>query len=290
VSRLVAAYAGWAVPLLSHRWCVLVTQEPLDTALPEERRLQIAAQLRRESRVRVDDLARRFGVSGETVRRDLQVLEERGLLRRVYGGAVVAEPQPVDAWLDEPAGHPADPVRQLAALAATIIEPTDTLMLFGDLLIMEAARALPASFAGRVLCASLPIGAEVAGREGIEVLMAGGQLRSSDMVCSGTVAEHFFRQYFADKAFLSAGGVHPKAGLTDRQLADIALQRVILDQAREVYVLADAARIGKIAVGRVAGLSAVTAVITDGAADQDEIRALEQAGVKVLVASPDPTD
>jgi DeoR/GlpR family transcriptional regulator of sugar metabolism len=267
-----------------------MTEDQLDAALPEERRLQIAARLRRESRVRVDDLARRFGVSGETIRRDLQVLEERGLLRRVYGGAVVAEAHPVEAWLDEPQARRPDPDRRIAALAVTVIEPNDTIMLYGDLLITEAARALPATFTGRVLCASLPVGAEVAGREGVEVLMAGGRLRASDMVCSGTVTEHFFRQYFADKAFISAGGVHPRAGLTDRNLADIALQRVIMDQARECYVLADAARIGKIAVGRVADLAAITAVITDGAADPDDVRALEQAGLKVLVTGTDATD
>src|SRR5947209_18260846 len=66
-------------------------EELLDAVLPEERRLRIAAQLRRDTRVRVEDLAARYGVSGETIRRDLQVLEERGILRRVYGGAVAQE-------------------------------------------------------------------------------------------------------------------------------------------------------------------------------------------------------
>jgi DeoR/GlpR family transcriptional regulator of sugar metabolism len=264
-----------------------MTQEPLDTALPEERRLQIAAQLRRDSRVRVDDLARRYGVSGETIRRDLQVLEERGLLRRVYGGAVVAHGHALPAWLEEPAAAGPDPVRQIAARAAFVVEPGDTITLYGDALVMETARALPASFAGRVLCAALPIGAEVAGREGIEVLMAGGQLRRGELVCSGTATEHFFRQYFADKAFLSADGIHPRAGLTGRHLADIAVQQAILEQARETYVLADAARIGTIALGRVIGLPAITAVITDSGVDEEDVRALEQAGVKVLVAAAD---
>src|ERR1051326_7202795 len=66
-------------------------EELLDAVLPEERRLRIAAQLRRDTRVRVEDLAVRYSVSGETIRRDLQVLEERGILRRVYGGAVAQE-------------------------------------------------------------------------------------------------------------------------------------------------------------------------------------------------------
>jgi DeoR family fructose operon transcriptional repressor len=267
-----------------------MTEELLDNALPEERRLQIAAQLRRDSRVRVDDLARRFGVSGETVRRDLQVLEERGLLRRVYGGAVVVEPHPVEARFDESGERRPSPHRQIAALAATLVEPNDTIVLHGDALVMETARALPASFAGRVLCAALPIGAELAGRDDVEVLMAGGALRPDDLVCLGPVTEHFFQQYYADKAFLSAGGIHPRAGLTHQQLPEIALQRVMIEHARECYVLADAARIGKIALGRVVELSAVTAVITDDSADPDDIRSLEQAGAKVLIAEPATLD
>jgi DeoR/GlpR family transcriptional regulator of sugar metabolism len=261
-----------------------VTEELLDNALPEERRLQIAGQLRRESRVRVDDLARRFGVSGETVRRDLQVLEERGLLRRVYGGAVVVEPRPfADA-------APTDPARQIAAVAATLVEPNDTIVLLGDTLAVETARALPASFAGRVLCAALPVAAELAGRDDVEVLLAGGAVRARDLATLGPVTEHFFQQYYADKAFLSAGGIHPRAGLTHRELPEIALQRIVIEQARECYVLADAPRIGKIAVGRVVGLSAITAIIADDAADPDDVRALEQAGAKVLLAPPAPLD
>lgn len=255
-----------------------MTEELLDNALPEERRLQIAGQLRRDSRVRVDDLARRFGVSGETVRRDLQVLEERGLLRRVYGGAVVVE-QPAFSE-----ARPADPGRQIAALAATLVEPGDTIVLLGDALIMETARALPASFAGRVLCAALPIGAELAGRDDVEVLLAGGAIRARDLVTHGPITEHFFQQYYADKAFLSAGGIHPRAGLTHQHLPEIALQRIVIEQSRECYVLADAPRIGKIAVGRVVDLSAITAVITDDGADPDDVRALEQAGAKLLLA------
>lgn len=264
-----------------------MTEELLGTALPEERRLQIAAQLRRDARVRVDDLARQFVVSGETIRRDLQVLEERGLLRRVYGGAVVATTAPWEARVDE--REPLySPEREIGALAATLIEPGDTIVLHGDSRVVEIARQLPASYSGRILCAGLTVAAELAGREGIDILLAGGQLRSPGLTCTGSVTERFFGEYFADKAFLSAGGVHPRAGLTDRDLPDIAVQQAILRQARECYVLADSTRIGKIAIGRVAQLAAVTAVITDAASDPDEIRALEQAGVKVLVAPAGP--
>ncbi|GIJ73067.1 DeoR/GlpR family DNA-binding transcription regulator [Virgisporangium ochraceum] len=265
-----------------------------ESALPEERRLLIAARVRRDARVRVDDLARRFGVSGETVRRDLQVLEERGLVRRVYGGAVVAGSDPAQVRTDPPSADGSPVHRRIAALAATLVEPDDTVAVHGGSvvgLVQQFAAALPASFTGRVLCASLPVAAELAGRAGVDVLIAGGQVRQADLACSGPVTEHFFRQYYADKVFLSAGGIHHRTGLTQRSLDDIAVQQVMVDHARECYVLADPASLGRTAVGRVAAVGAVTAVVTDGSADPAEIRALEQAGLKVLVAQiaqPDP--
>lgn len=265
-----------------------MTEEALDAALPEERRLLVAAQVRRDARVRVDDLARRFGVSGETVRRDLQVLEERGLLRRVYGGAVVARADPPPVRADAPAAGGSPMHRRIAALAATLVEPDDTIALHGDRLIQHVAAALPASFAGRVLCASLPVAAELASRSGVDVLIAGGQVRTADLACSGPVTEQFFRQYYADKVFLSAGGMHPRAGLTQRLLDDIAVQQVMIEHARECYVIAEPASLGRTAVGRVTATGAVTAVVTDAQADPAEVRALEQSGVKVLVAQPDP--
>ncbi len=261
-------------------------EEVLAAALPEERRLQIAAQLRRDARVRVEDLASQFTVSGETIRRDLQVLEERGLLRRVYGGAVVQEGRSWESVLDERAVQRRDPKRAIAALAATLVEPDDTIILDLGTTVAEAARALPATFAGRALCCSLPTAAELTSREGVEVHLSGGQLRRADLACVGASAEHFLDQFFADRAFIAASGVHPRAGVTTERLDEIPLRQAILRQAAQTYVLADSAKLGQIVVGRVCALTALTAVITDSAADPDSIRALEQAGVTVLVASP----
>lgn len=257
-----------------------VTDE-LGTALPEERRLQIAAQLRRDSRVRVDDLARHFVVSGETIRRDLQVLEERGILRRVYGGAIVAASPPWEARVDD---RDVPPALAIAAHAAALIDSSDTIVLHGNGQAVEVARVLPASYAGRVLCAGLSVAAELAGRTGIDVLLAGGQLRAPGLVCTGSMTERFFTEYFADKAFLAAAGVHASAGLTASDLGDVAVYQAIIRQAREIYVLADATALGRIAMARVAPLPAITAVITDTSADPEEVRALQNAGVKVLLA------
>jgi len=259
-------------------------EELLDAVLPEERRLRIAAQLRRDTRVRVEDLAARYSVSGETIRRDLQVLEERGILRRVYGGAVAQEARGWEPGADDRAIARLDPKRAIAAAAAALVEPGETLVFDVGTTVAETARALPATFSGRALCVALPTAAELAGREGVEVHLAGGQIRRGDLACVGSGSEKFFERFFADRAFVAASGVHAKAGVTGEHLEEIPVRQAILAQAAAVYVLADGAKLGRVAVGRVCPLSMVTAVITDAGADPEAVRTLEQTGTRVIVA------
>lgn len=261
-------------------------EDLLGVVLPEERRLRIAAQLRRDTRVRVEDLAAEYGVSGETVRRDLQVLEERGILRRVYGGAVVQEG--TRGWEPGADERALDPKRAIAAAAAALVEPGETLVFDLGTTVAETARALPATFSGRALCVALPTAAELALREGVEVHLAGGHVRRDGLACVGPGVERFFEQFFADRAFVAASGVHAKAGVTGARMEEIPVRQALLAQASEVYVLADGAKLGRIAVGRVCPLSAVTAVITDADADPEAVRALEQAGTRVIVAPAAP--
>jgi DeoR family transcriptional regulator, fructose operon transcriptional repressor len=257
----------------------------LAAVLPEERRLQVAALLRREARVRVEQLADRFAVSGETIRRDLKVLEERGLARRVYGGAVAVDGVRVDGpgRLEARRAESA-----IAAAAAALVEPGETVMLGPGAIVTETARALPPDFSGRALCASVPAATALAARPAVEVHLAGGLLRRPDLACTDDSAERFFDRFFARRAFLAADGVHPRAGLTCAHPDEVPLRRALIRQAAECYALADAARLGTVAVGRVAALAELAGIITDTAADPELVHALEQAGTRVLIAPPLP--
>lgn len=257
-------------------------------ALPEERRLQVAALLRRDARVRVEDLAEHFAVSGETIRRDLKALEDRGIARRVYGGAVVVEAEAAPSA--RPPARPGtdDARRAIAAAAAALARPGETLILDLGADTAEAARALPLTFTGRVLCASLSTAALLASRDGVEVHVAGGRLRQDDLACVDDVAAGFFDRFFAHRAFLAADGIDPRAGLTCQSLDEIPVRRAMLRQAAQSYVLAGASRLGAIAVGRVAPVAELAGVITDASADPGIVRALENAGTRVIVAPPVP--
>lgn len=255
--------------------------------LPTQRRLAILAEVRAEDAASAEALARRFRVSVETIRRDLRALHSDGLLERVYGGATRPSGRSNEGSFSARSVRNVEHKRAIAALAAGLIEPEDTVIIDVGTTALEVARALPAAFRGRVLTNSVPVAMMLADRGDIDLLLCGGQVRRGDAACSGAHAEAFFSEFYADKAFLGSGGVHAEAGLTDYYPPEVAVRRIIIAHTASCYVLADSSKLGTIAVHRVCPLDSITAVITDDAAPE-ELSDLRSAGVTLLPAtSPD---
>src|SRR6201994_4398309 len=243
--------------------------------LPTQRRQAILAEVRQARAVSAEEMARRFGVSLETIRRDLRGLRDRGLLERVYGGALPVRTAEGD-FATRSTLH-AMSKRAIAELAATLVEPGDTIVIDIGTTALEVARALPQAFRGRVLTNSVPAVMALADRDEIELLLCGGQVRHGDAACFGSQAEAFFADFYADKAFLGSGGVPAQAGLTDYHPPEGATRRTIIAHTAASYVLADSSKLGAIAVHRVCPLDAITAVLTDPEADAEVIDGLTAA-------------
>lgn len=263
-------------------------------AIPEERRLIIIERVRSQSLVKPAELADELGVSIETIRRDLIALEEDGHVRRVYGGATRTAARAFEPTFEQRRAQHRERKVAIARLAASLIEPGDTLILDIGTTAAEVAAELPLTYRGIVLTNSLLVANALASRDTIEVIASGGRVRAGDLACFGPVSEAFFRDYFADKAFLGSGGVHVKMGLTDYYPDEIASRRVMLEHTAESFVLAESSKLGHVALGKVCDLSALSGVITDDGADERELKRLEEAGVTVMVApvpasSEDPT-
>jgi DeoR family transcriptional regulator, fructose operon transcriptional repressor len=248
--------------------------------LPTQRRQAILAEVRQANAVSADELARRFGVSLETIRRDLRGLRDRGLLERVYGGALSV--RSTEGTFAARSTLYSTRKLAIAQLAAAMVGPEDTIVIDVGTTALEVARALPESFRGRVLTNSVPAAMVLAAREEIDLLLCGGQVRPGDAACSGAHAESFFADFYADKAFLGSGGVHEQAGLTDYHPPEVITRRTIIAHSAASYVLADSSKLGAIAVHRVCPLSRITAVLTDHEASPEAAAALARAGCTVL--------
>jgi DeoR family transcriptional regulator, fructose operon transcriptional repressor len=252
--------------------------------LPAQRREAILAQVRAQGAASAEELSRDLGVSVETIRRDLRGLRDQGLLSRVHGGATRASHRSSEGSFAARSTLNLARKQAIAALAASLVSAAETIVIDTGTTALQLARALPSSFRGRVLTNSVLVAAELSDRNDIELLLCGGQVRPGDGACSGSHAEAFFADFYADKAFLGAGGVHPEAGLTDHYPAEAVIRRTIAAHSATAYVLADSSKLGVIAVHRVCALDQLTAVITDDEETPGACAALD-AGVTLLRAA-----
>ena len=253
--------------------------------LPVERHEAIAEAVGAAQAVSTDELVRRLGVSAETVRRDLALLEEKGVLRRVHGGAApVAERRVVEPTFTERSMIHHQAKAQMARVAAGLLENGQTVIIDIGTTAVAVAQAIPRSFVGTVVTPSLPVAVELADRPDVEVLLAGGRVRAGDLACSSAFTKNFFADIYADIALLGSGGVHAEAGLTDFHLDEIDVRRAIIANSARSYILADSSKVGQVAPYRVCQLSAVDGLITDQHTDPAVKAAIEETGGAVLTA------
>ncbi|MEU6113392.1 DeoR/GlpR family DNA-binding transcription regulator [Streptomyces sp. NPDC047117] len=220
----------------------------------------------------------------ETVRRDLALLERRGELSRVHGGATTPQaPVGEEASFTERSGALAAEKQAIGRAAAGLIEPHQTVVIDVGTTALEPARALPADHAGVIATPSLLVAAEVSPGPRVEVLVSGGRLRPGDLACSNAQAVQFFTDLRADAVFVGSGGLAPY-GLTDFHLDEVATKRAMLANASHRYVLTDSTKVGRTAAHRVCELSGFDTLLTDTPCPADLRTALDRAGTTVIVA------
>ena len=208
------------------------------------------APIELEAGVRTEHLAERFGVSGETIRRDLIRLEREGLLSRVYGGAEPTERSRASkAAFGSRRTMNLEAKRGIARSAASIVRPGQIVVIDVGTTAAEVARNLPADWTGAVVANSLMVAAELADHDGIELTVLEGRIRSGDLAASGPQTLAALAELYADIAFLGSGGLDARADLTDYYYYyyyyysdEVQVRRVMIDHAARNYVLTDATR------------------------------------------------
>lgn len=252
--------------------------------MPAERRLEISELLASKRSVRIDELAERFDVSRETIRRDLITLEDRGVIERVHGGGIRHEFASSEPPFEERLIQQADQKTAIATLACSLIETASTVFLDVGTSVARVAELLPERFKGEVITNSVLAAQMLAGRSDLSVFLSGGRLRHGDMALSGPTAATILRDVFVEVALLGSGGVDAEHGLTDFYPDEIDARRAIIQNARKSLVIADSSKIGKVATHRVSSLERLTGVITDDGIPPDEASAIRALDVELHVA------
>jgi DeoR/GlpR family transcriptional regulator of sugar metabolism len=241
-------------------------------------------QLADHGEVSVSELSRVAGVSEMTIRRDLENLEREGLLKRVHGGAISRVSRGYEPPFALRSGRGENAKERIGRLAATLVAENETLILDVGTTTLALARNLLDGAGLTVVTASLHAAHALSVRDELRVIVTGGIARPGELSLIGDLAERAFDELHCDTVFLGAGGVDVEAGVTEFNLDDARVKRAALRSARRCVVLADATKLGKVALGAVCPLARVDVLVTDTSASDEVLAPLRDSGVEVLTA------
>ncbi|NYJ01685.1 DeoR family fructose operon transcriptional repressor [Nocardioides thalensis] len=252
----------------------------------EERQQAIAQLVTETGRWSVNDLAARFTVTTETVRRDLSALEQIGLVRRVHGGAVAAERLAVidTALGDRDVAH-AEEKERIAQAALAQLPTTGALVLIdAGTTTSRFAAALPTDLHLVVTTHAVPIAARLAPRGHLDLHLLPGRVRATTHAAVGAETVAALGDLRADVAFLGTNGLTLDHGLSTPDAEEAAVKRAMVAGARRVVVLADSSKVGVESPVRFATIEQLDVLVTDSGIDAEVRAALERAGIEVVVA------
>jgi DeoR/GlpR family transcriptional regulator of sugar metabolism len=247
-----------------------------------ERRRLILEAVRDRTSVEVGELADRFGVSASTIRRDLNELHRADLLVRAYGGAVTP-PSAREAPFAEREMSRREEKERIGAYAATLVRPSETIILDGGTTLECLARNLREVAGLTVVTFGMNILKILTGAEKVTVIGVGGLLDHRTQMFGGVLALDALAAYNLrfDKAFIAATGVSADAGVTNYGFEEIPLKRRAIELSKSTILLADASKVGARATGFIAPLDRISRIVSCCDADEEQVRALRATGATV---------
>lgn len=249
-----------------------------------DRHQRIISKLRKDITVRISDLAKQFGVTTETIRRDLKELDRRGLLNRTYGGAA-------GSLTREPAIRLRELIRveernRIAAKALRLVVPGDVLMIDSGSTTVHFARSLALEdMELNVLTNCVLVASLLTENAKIRVILCPGEFSNRENSVFGLETHHFLNRFHANKAFIGAAGINPQ-GLTETHSDASWVKRKMIERSDRTVLLIDSSKFNVNRMERVCTLDQINEIVVDSPPDADLTDALIAAAVSVHLAAP----
>jgi DeoR/GlpR family transcriptional regulator of sugar metabolism len=251
--------------------------------LASERHQFLLRRLSETGTIVAREIAAELSLSEDSIRRDLRDLAARGLVQRVYGGALPVSPAVVDLG----ARGSVSPVEkaQVARSAAELITPGMTTILDGGSTALAVAKLLPDALTGTIISHSPTVISALVSHPQLELILLGGRIFKHSGVSSGTVAAEAAMSVSADLFLLGVTGVHHEAGLTTGDSDEAGMKRLLSRRAAETWVMASSEKIGAASGFTVVPPSEVTGLITDADASDPVLTELHKRGMTIRYAT-----
>jgi DeoR family transcriptional regulator, fructose operon transcriptional repressor len=261
----------------------LATRSPRRPVVDRQKR--IASLIRERGVVRASELTDMFGVTDETIRRDLAHLAEVGIVRRLHGGAVAEHTREESNFERRRREHQAEKIA-IAHAAAAYVTDGSTIIIDSGTTTVQLARELADKRDLVVVTNAVTNAVELMDNPNITVVLSGGVVRPATFGAVGEMAVANLNELRVDQVYLAISGISIEGGLTYPSFEEAAVKRAMISAASEVILLVDSSKFGRDSMVRVAPLEAVTRIITDPGIDRQMIAHLREIGVELIIASP----
>ncbi|MCP3971268.1 MAG: DeoR/GlpR transcriptional regulator [Rhodobacteraceae bacterium] len=247
------------------------------------RREQILLELKLRPHVRISEMAERFGVSAETVRRDMDKLSRDGLINRAHGGASAAIGHYPD--LDQRSRDRKDEREAIGRRAAELVQPGDTVMIDSGSTTVQLARFLAAAETPcTVVTNSLAVAMTLGQSPVAEVILCPGDYMASEAAVVGADTIEFLERHRVDRCLIGASGL-TESGVSETVRGFAAIKRTMLERSGKVHLLIDCGKFGQSGLVRVARLDRITSVVSNRGPEMALGDVLADQGIDVMVAA-----
>ncbi|HVJ05377.1 MAG TPA: DeoR/GlpR family DNA-binding transcription regulator [Candidatus Saccharimonadales bacterium] len=250
--------------------------------LNEERRRSIVEVVQRNGRAIVSELARQLGTSEITIRRDLDALQDRGLIHRTHGGALCIQSgsEADHSLIERELQHPREKLR-IAVAAAKLVKEGQSVLLDSGSTTTAIARQLRSFQQLTVITNAINIAGELAGGT-VDVILTGGMLRKNSFSLIGPLAEDSLAHLKADILFMGVEGIDPRFGVSTSNMLEAVLNRKMVAAAQQVIAVCDSSKLGRRSLSSIVPITSIDQVVTDKQAPEKMLDELRKAGIKII--------
>lgn len=250
----------------------------------EERKKMIVDIVNRNTKATVSELCEKFSVSSATIRNDLRELAEFGLLERTHGGALQKSSVNFELNTVEKEVICVDQKKAIAKAALKYIKEGASIALDAGTTCLEVAKLLAPFRELTVVTHDLNIASCLDNSTDVSVIIAGGQLRKGFHYTIGDLAQNALKDLNVDVAFIAVNGIHCEKGMSTPKFETGTIKRVLMNNAKQVIVLADRDKINFVSFAKFAELEEADVIITDSGADENFVETVRMKGIKVELA------
>lgn len=248
-----------------------------------ERQQSIVETINAKGYESVINLCKALKVSAVTIRKDIRFLEKNNQLFRTHGGASNTNPFTSDRSVNEKEGLQREEKIDIAKKAAEYIESNDSIIIASGTTMLALAREITAKQKLTVITSALQVAGELVNHLNIDILQLGGMIRKSSSSVVGSYAETILKDFYCSKLFLGVDGIDFEFGVTTSNSSEAQLNKIMINMAQKVIVLADHTKFGKRGFSKICGLDEIDEIITDKNISQAIVDKFRNSGIKITV-------